>query len=227
MPNGTCSVDGCEHPARSRGWCKKHYAQWRRTGDPTAVRKKGPKPIPKEDRPVPPPCSVEGCERPRATLGYCHTHYERLRTRGDVGGAEIRPRSDTPRECSVEGCDKRSRQRGWCVMHYQRWKANGDPLRLQPPMVGPLNPAWKGTDIGYTGAHRRVVRLRGPAAQYACVDCGKTAEDWSYDNADPNELIGSDPWDGIAYSADPAHYWPRCRSCHRKHDGAHVGKRRR
>lgn len=29
-----CGVDGCDTPAFARGWCGKHYARWRRTGDP-------------------------------------------------------------------------------------------------------------------------------------------------------------------------------------------------
>lgn len=28
----TCSVDGCDSPARKRGWCASHYAQQQRTG---------------------------------------------------------------------------------------------------------------------------------------------------------------------------------------------------
>lgn len=39
MPKGTpgratCSVVGCEEPVKGRGWCVKHYARWRRHGDP-------------------------------------------------------------------------------------------------------------------------------------------------------------------------------------------------
>ena len=30
----TCSIDGCGNPAESRGWCTRHYARWRRHGDP-------------------------------------------------------------------------------------------------------------------------------------------------------------------------------------------------
>lgn len=32
----TCAIDGCTSPVfvKSRGWCKKHYTRWHRTGDP-------------------------------------------------------------------------------------------------------------------------------------------------------------------------------------------------
>lgn len=28
-----CSVEGCEHPSKSRGWCNMHYQRWQRHGD--------------------------------------------------------------------------------------------------------------------------------------------------------------------------------------------------
>ena len=31
----TCSVDGCESPAKTRGWCKSHYYRWLDKGSPT------------------------------------------------------------------------------------------------------------------------------------------------------------------------------------------------
>lgn len=37
MGKATCSVDECGGPARTRGWCDKHYRRWRRHGDPLVI----------------------------------------------------------------------------------------------------------------------------------------------------------------------------------------------
>ena len=29
-----CSIEGCEKPVKSRGWCDMHWTRWRRHGDP-------------------------------------------------------------------------------------------------------------------------------------------------------------------------------------------------
>lgn len=34
----TCSVNGCGHEVRARGYCARHYAVWRRHGDPTKAK---------------------------------------------------------------------------------------------------------------------------------------------------------------------------------------------
>jgi hypothetical protein len=34
MATRVCAVDGCDRPARTRGWCATHYTRWRRHGDP-------------------------------------------------------------------------------------------------------------------------------------------------------------------------------------------------
>jgi len=35
MADRTCSIDGCTNRVVARGWCSRHYAKWRRHGDPT------------------------------------------------------------------------------------------------------------------------------------------------------------------------------------------------
>ena len=54
--------------------------------------------------------------------------------------------------------------------------------------------------------HHRVRKARGPAGNYACIDCGGSAEDWS--TVDPST---DDVW---------VRFQPRCRKCHRRYDGA-------
>jgi hypothetical protein len=61
----------------------------------------------------------------------------------------------------------------------------------------------------YAGWHRRVTKARGSASGYACADCGNPARDWSTVNPSSDDL-----W---------VRFQPRCRRCHRYHDGA-VGE---
>jgi hypothetical protein len=35
--SSSCSVEDCDKIARTRGWCPRHYNQWRRTGNPVSV----------------------------------------------------------------------------------------------------------------------------------------------------------------------------------------------
>lgn len=76
--------------------------------------------------------------------------------------------------------------------------------------------------VTYTAAHYRVYEARGRAKNYACVDCGANALDWSYDGSDPDELHEDRPVSGgttrATYSLDVTRYVPRCRSCHCKFD---------
>ena len=58
----------------------------------------------------------------------------------------------------------------------------------------------------YAGWHRRVTKARGAASGYPCADCGRPAQDWTTVNPSSNDL-----W---------VRFQPRCRKCHRYHDGA-------
>jgi len=35
-----CSIEGCTQPAKTRGWCNKHYLRWWTHGDPHAVQQR-------------------------------------------------------------------------------------------------------------------------------------------------------------------------------------------
>ncbi len=68
MPERTCVIDGCDRPAKSRGWCQTHYMRWRRNGDPLIVTSKPP---------LPTGCSIDGCAGSRYARGWCAVHYGR------------------------------------------------------------------------------------------------------------------------------------------------------
>jgi hypothetical protein len=109
----------------------------------------------------------------------------------------------TAPDCSIEGCCKPARAKTWCRMHYARWYRYGDPLEAK---------FVHGTVASYGAAHARVSSARGKASGHPCVDlCGRQAEDWSYSNNDPNEVVNKK---GQRYSLDPAFYEPRCTRCH-------------
>lgn len=65
-----CSVEGCDFPHKSKGYCAMHYARVNRTGAPGEAKqlKKGPK------KKIQPPCSLEGCEDSQYSKGYCSVH---------------------------------------------------------------------------------------------------------------------------------------------------------
>lgn len=74
-----------------------------------------------------------------------------------------------------------------------------------------MSARWTTGPISYNHAHKRMYWTGGSASNYACVDCGGRAADWSYDNADPDELTHHD---GRRFSASSEHYQPRCKKCH-------------
>ena len=91
-----------------------------------------------------------------------------------------------------------------CEAHYYRIRRNGT-----------LDPKPMRTDLSYRGAHTRIAKSLGAARNHACVDCGGNARHWSYNHADPGEMINHK---GYRYSIDPQFYEPRCPTCHVRHD---------
>lgn len=80
-------------------------------------------------------------------------------------------------------------------------------------ITGTASPLYKQV-VGYHAAHERIRVAKGPARNHHCVDCGQTAQHWSYNHADPDERRHQ----GLAYSLKPDHYEPRCVRCHSAHD---------
>lgn len=124
----------------------------------------------------------------------------------------------SPVACVVDGCDRPRLSRGWCKRHYTRWIRHGDPTVVLPRTAprrstkGRLRRAWK-PEVTYIGAHARVRRVRGRAAERLC-SCGSPARDWAYLHNDPNERTEA----GRLYSQDPFRYEAMCRPCHRTFD---------
>lgn len=75
MPERTCSIDGCEEPRKTRGFCASHYARWKRHGDDMS---REPIRYPRTDL-----CSVADCLRPVEGYGHCHVHRYRVKRYGD------------------------------------------------------------------------------------------------------------------------------------------------
>lgn len=106
-----CSVDDCDRPSKSRGWCGTHYERWRRTGS--------------ADDPISRPtatCSIDACTDPVLSRGWCSKHYRRWKTHGT---AQHEPPAATL-GCQVEGCDGGHLALGYCSKHYRRHSRYGD-----------------------------------------------------------------------------------------------------
>ena len=71
-----CNVVDCAGSATRLGYCGKHYARFKRNGDPVVSGKKvsafGPN------------CTVLGCNENALARGLCNLHYTRMRAHGDV-----------------------------------------------------------------------------------------------------------------------------------------------
>jgi hypothetical protein len=188
MGKRTCSIDGCGDKHYAHGWCRRHYQNYRAEMQQRT-------------------CSVEGCGEGHYARGLCRLHWQRQRKNGD-------PRADMPKRpwgqqgCSFPGCEEPHTGKGFCHKHWQRQQKHGDPNHVQYS-------GWRGDDVGYIGQHQRIYRLRGPALEQLCRQCGAQAEEWAYDHADLNEKL--DPKRG-PYSLDPNHYLPLCVLCHRRSD---------
>lgn len=75
-----CVVPDCAKTTRlTRGMCEMHYERWRKFGDPSVVRRRGPTPGAKNRR-----CSVEDCARLHYGRGLCRMHYVRLQRKGHL-----------------------------------------------------------------------------------------------------------------------------------------------
>jgi len=74
-----CKEEGCLLPAKSRGYCKKHYSEHYRLGEFSNDINKW------ENK----KCEVEGCDLPvYGRQIYCHKHYQRVKKHNDPNWKE-------------------------------------------------------------------------------------------------------------------------------------------
>lgn len=199
-----CIVGGCTRDANGsgcgHGYCASHYARWRKTGDP------GPGEI-RDWQLALGSCSVEDCESSPHARGLCSMHHARWLKHGDPGSAELQRTPAGP--CTLSGCARPRFSSDYCRLHYHRWKRYGNPGTVQ---YG----GFRGSQVGYQGAHLRHCAELGRADSYPCSFCDHQAKDWAYSGTDPAAKYDSKS--GRAYSLDPLHYLPLCRSCHKLFD---------
>jgi len=125
MPEGTCSIEGCDSVLYVKGMCRPHYRRADKYGDPLYVA-----PVKR--------CAVEGCDRKYHANDYCEMHLARFNRNGDPGPAD-RVRAERKAPCLVEDCEEPSSAKMLCPKHYQRFLRFGDPLHV-PKGAHPAGP---------------------------------------------------------------------------------------
>lgn len=216
-----CAVDGCERPAKTRGWCKGHYQRIQRDGHPgSATFRRSPGKVPLKElarQSEPRKCKVPGCDGPARGRGWCNRHYQQWYRTGDPGDASPSTYG-TADTCSVDSCKRPHASQGFCELHYRRHRRGlptDSPEFLTQPT--PMD------DTSYHAVHRRITATRGPARQFTCK-CGEPAEQWAYQHNDPEALTSplGHPYSLRIFDC----YAPMCLSCHGRLDKGMVRRAR-
>lgn len=167
-------------------------------------------------------CILDDCTTPRYQRHqYCGSHYMKWYRHGD------------PHYKAKYAFKDLAGKRFGLLTAMERvgnkWRCECDCGEATMSTVGDLNRGSKQScgikqrhprhDIEYGAAHDRVRARQGNVKDSPCIDCGNPASHWSYDHQDPRELVSRAPGTaGIPYSTNPAHYDPRCVSCHKRFD---------
>lgn len=77
-----CKIKGCLKKYKAKGYCKNHYTNFLRAGNPLGKR-----------RSVKNKCSVKGCRQPYKAKGYCKKHYKNFIYSGHPLGKRYRYRN--------------------------------------------------------------------------------------------------------------------------------------
>lgn len=109
-------------------------------------------------------------------------------------GAVYHRKTHNPQDWSKQMfCSKK------CFLQGEAFKQRGMP---QPR--GENSVAWKGDAAKYQAIHIWVRQQRGKASNFVCVDCGKSADEWSNVDGKYRRILSD--------------FIPRCRKCHRAFD---------
>jgi hypothetical protein len=78
MDNPTCTIEGCEKPARTKSaaLCKMHYHRQYRSGSAGEASERKREHLNAE-------CRIDGCAKPDKEVGLCAMHGARVRRHGD------------------------------------------------------------------------------------------------------------------------------------------------
>ena len=85
----TCQIEKCKHPYRAKGYCDRHYQQWRR-GELAHPRYRT--------------CNQENCRKKWFASGYCEEHYN---TRFGKKGEAPAAKALAPEAKAVEKTEKK------------------------------------------------------------------------------------------------------------------------
>jgi len=70
---GTCKASGCSQDVHGKGYCARHYRQWRRGKLPKARYRS---------------CNAEGCHKAQVRRGLCADHFAKEYGASKAAGAE-------------------------------------------------------------------------------------------------------------------------------------------
>jgi hypothetical protein len=141
--------------------------------------------------------------------GLCWACYQRKRSRKQiVTGTWAKLNGVAPCKCG-----EASKQMGMCNTCYSRSlrRAQGRPERI-PRMT-------------YAWIHTKLKRERGPARDQTCA-CGRTAQQWSYTQSDPDERRGVVAGTPMRWGTSMEYYLAECSVCHRARDAAQRAEER-
>lgn len=70
---GTCKASGCSKEVHGKGYCARHFRQWRRGALPKARYRS---------------CTAEGCHKARVRRGLCADHFAKTYGKSKAAAGE-------------------------------------------------------------------------------------------------------------------------------------------